>query len=347
MGIDYRRRYPDFYTENTPFVMWVNKYTPGVDRVIDSGRLFARGYLGPNATTYGTIYALNQTDPRSVANSLAPSDLCPNYNDNGGGDYATTWADIYLPPIADRINTLLTGLEFNTSDVNIFPYLCGYETQITGTRSPWCSVFTEQEIAAYEYAQDIRYWYGTGLGTDLEKNLMLPFLSQIIQTFVNGPNTTYPQADNSTFAPNPLTATFANDGQISQLAAGLGVFDDQPDLPSTHILHNRTYRSTNVNPMRGTINFERMNCGRDEQGEGGELFMRIKLNDAVYPVAHCQSGPGRSCPLGEYQELIEGKLEAFGGWFEECGVPEGTPKGVEAENTFLTELVPWAEVVRP
>jgi len=82
--------------------------------------------------------------------------------DNSGGANATTWANIYVPPIVTRINKLLQGLQFNSSDVTVFPYLCGFGTQITGRRSPWCDVFTEEETLQYEYAQDIRYWYGTG-----------------------------------------------------------------------------------------------------------------------------------------------------------------------------------------
>jgi acid phosphatase len=62
-----------------------------VFRVVDSARLFARGYTGPNSTDESHVVVLNQTDPRSIANSLAPSDLCPLYNDNGGGVNATTW----------------------------------------------------------------------------------------------------------------------------------------------------------------------------------------------------------------------------------------------------------------
>jgi len=341
MGVDYRHKYPDFYRENEPFVLWANMYTG--PRVIDSARLFARGYLGPNATSVGKVYAINQTDPRSVANSLAPSDLCDNYIDDPAGN-STAWADVYLPPIAARINSQLDGLTFTTGDVSIFPYLCGFETQITGARSPWCDVFTEAEILQYEYAQDIRYYYGNGPGTSLNSNLMLPFLTAIIERFTDGPNATYHSSssnNSSTFHPNPLIATFANDGQISQLAAATGVFDHQPPLPITYMPEDRTYKATNINPMRGTVGFERLNCG------SAGLFVRVKFNDAVYPVADCQSGPGRSCPLDEYRALIEGKSEAFGDWQEQCGNPEG--ERVEgAETTFLRDLgLPFVFAVEP
>lgn len=312
--------------------------------MVDSARLFARGYLGPNVTTVGSVYVLNQTDPRSVANSLAASDLCKNYDDNSGGDDATTWANIYLPPIANRINSLVHGLNFTTSDVSLFPYLCGFESQITGKTSPWCSVLTESETLDYEYAQDIRYYYGTGPGTDLEKNLMLPFLTALIQRFVDGPNASYTNANGtSPFTPNKLTATFTNDGQINQLAAAVGVFDSQAPLPATRRPNNRLFKASNFVPMKGTIGFERLNCG----SKG--LYMRIKLDNVVYPVANCQGGPGKSCKLSEYQKLIEKKNKAFGDFEEACGIANTSvvPVGQE-KTTFLTDLgLPFEYVIKP
>lgn len=313
---------------------------------MDSARLFARGHMGPNATVDGSVYVLNQTDPRSVANSLAPSDLCATYDDNSGGDNATIWADLYLPPIVERINSLLDGLQFNTSDVVLFPYLCGFETQITGRRSPWCDTFTETEILQYEYAQDIRYWYGSGLGAQawVDKYLMLPFLTDLVQVFVDGPNASYTNANSSKpFRPNPLIATFTNDGQINQLAAAIGVFDDQLELPATEVLANRTFRASNFVPMRGTIGFERLNCGP------WGLFMRLKLDDQVYPVPSCQGGPGRSCPLKEYQSIIASKSAAFGDFEVACAIANTSvvPIGQD-RTTFLTDpSLPWEYAVKP
>lgn len=134
-------------------------------------RLFARGYLGPNST-YGDIYVLKSNVPESIANSLAPSDSCPTYNDNGGGDNLTTWNNLYLPAVTKRINSHIkpTGsvpFSFTDSDVTNFPYLCGFETQITGRRSPWCNIFTDDELRKYEYAQDLRYYYGSGESSHL------------------------------------------------------------------------------------------------------------------------------------------------------------------------------------
>lgn len=157
MGTTWRLRYPDLYEYNTPFAMWANWYKSS-PRVRDSARLFAQGFVGPNATELSTIYALNSSDPSSWMNSLATSDLCKAYKDEGGSPYKDEWDQIYLPPIRSRLNAMIHGgFNFTQWDVSIIPYLCGFETQITGRRSPFCDLYTEEEILQYEYAQDLRY----------------------------------------------------------------------------------------------------------------------------------------------------------------------------------------------
>jgi acid phosphatase len=54
------------------------------------------------------------------------------------------------------------NLTLTDSQVSIFPYLCGFESHITGSVSPFCGIFTKKEIQQYEYRQDLRYYYGTG-----------------------------------------------------------------------------------------------------------------------------------------------------------------------------------------
>lgn len=267
MGATWRLRYPDLYEYNTPLDMWSNWYSSS-PRVRDSARMFAHGFLGPNATELGTIYALNSSDPNSWMNSLAPSDLCPAYKDQGGSPHIDQWQSIYLPPIVSRLNADMIGnFSFTQQEVSIIPYLCGFETQIVGKRSPFCDIFTEEEILNYEYAQDLRYWYGTGLGTDIEKFQMLPTLEMLVKRFVDGPDMTY-NLRNSTFRAPNIMASFSNDGQINQLIAASGVFDNEPQLPSNRTLPGRKFRASRLTPMRGTITFERLICSTSGTAPG-------------------------------------------------------------------------------
>jgi acid phosphatase len=360
MGTTWRLRYPDLYKYNTAFTMWANYYTSG-PRVRDSARLFAQGFVGPNATDLTTIYALNASDPASWGNTLAPSDLCKAYNDEAGGPAKDTWDSMYLPPIAARLNGKIQGLNLTTSQVDQIPYLCGFETQITGRRSPFCDIFTEDEILQYEYAQDLRYWYGTGLGSDIEKYQMLPVVDMTVQRFVDGPDAIY-KTSNGTFAPPKIMANFANDGQINQLAAAIGVFDNQQQLPGNMSLPNRLFRSSQVVKMRGTVAFERLSCPaavhNSTSGTGyahnnynssasGETFMRIRINEVAYPVVGCTSGPGSSCPLSQYQDIIKAKRAEAGDVTKLCNM---TAEGLAPQPTatfFFDNTLPWQSIVKP
>jgi hypothetical protein len=346
MGATYRHRYSELYEYNTPFTMWANYYSSS-PRVRDSACLFARGFLGPNATDLGSIYALNGSDPSSFMNSLATSDLCPAYNDESGGDHKDTWDSIYLPPIQKRLNRLIKGdFQFTQADVSIIPYLCGFESQITGKRSPWCNIFTDEEILQYEYAQDLRYWYGSGLGMDIEKYLMVPVVDGLVKRFVDGPKATYTNSDGSTFVPPKLIVGFSNDGQMNQLVAALGVFDKEPQLPGNRMPRDRKFVASRFVSMRGTAGFERLSCSK--RGRGTETYVRIRLNNVVYPVAGCQSGPGKSCPLKEYQKLIQGKLAQAGNFSKICNVTNPAIPGDVNSATFFTDVtLPFQTLVKP
>lgn len=423
MGATWRLRYPDLYKYNTPFTMWSNYYNSS-PRVRDSARMFAQGFLGPNATDLGTIYALNSSDPASWMNSLAPSDLCPAYKDNGGSPYIDQWASIYVPPIAARLNAKINGnFNFTASEVTIIPYLCGFETQITGKRSPFCDIFTEEEILQYEYAQDLRYWYGAGLGTDIEKLQMLPTLDMLVRRFVDGPDKTY-TLRNSTFQAPNIIASFSNDGQINQLIAASGVFDNEPQLSGNRTNRDRKFRASRLTPMRGTIAFERLLCGgpgsspsspvssvpvyshsrapssipgfshsqapssvaaadliygqgyshgdsitvstptatpgyaaapsdgespqkRDVSPPPTATYIRVILNDVVYPVANCNSGPGASCPLAQYQKLVQSKIAKAGSVTKFCNTTNPAFSGEPKSNFFMDNTLSWANAIKP
>ncbi|EAW06805.1 putative histidine acid phosphatase [Aspergillus clavatus NRRL 1] len=341
-GVDLRFRYPSFYEDNTPFLLWANDY----QRTIDSARLFARGYLGSNSS-YGDIHVITAGAETATGNSLATSDMCPTFKDVSGGSYASTWDDTYLPAITKRLNRKISGnLTLTDAQVSTFPYLCGFETQITGSTSPWCDVFTEKEILQYEYRQDLRYYYGTGPGAGNNMTVMLPVLQGIVNLLEDGPAATANTSTGANKLP-PLIVAFTHDNQINELASLLGVFDEQKPLPADKMDKNRIYVSSRVNPMRGTIAFERLRC--TSQGKD-TVNVRIRLNDAVYPVPSCRSGPGKSCPLDQYAELVVKKRKQYGSFASVCGLPDGnvTTAGVDGAVTFFRDLtLPFMRVVKP
>lgn len=247
--------------------------------------------------------------------------------------------------------------------------------------SPFCDTFTQEELDQYEYHQDLRYYYGVGPAADVASKMMVPYLSSLMERFVEGPDAEGIAADGSSFKLPKLIMNFLNDGQLNQLAAAIGVFDEQEPLPTDHIQEDRLWRSSRISPMRGTIAFERLNC-RVGGGGGGnttepttttsracvprptagagarmarrvdsgqarnETFVRIRLNEAVYAVPSCQDGPGKSCPVAEYAKYVSDKLEANGDFATICNATDPATPAEALGASFLTNLAqPHLKVV--
>ena len=180
---------------------------------------------------------------------------------------------------------------------------------------------------------------------------MLPVIAGLVQRFVDGPDVTYKTSNNGTFKPNNVIANFANDGQINQILAGIGVFDNEPPLPANRTLPERKFRVSRFVTMRGTVALERLSCsaaahtGYSTGNATSETYVRVKLNDVVYPVANCASGPGESCPLGQYQRIIEGKMDAVGDFKTACNSTNDAFAAKPTATFFKDNTLPFGKVV--
>ncbi|KAI9172358.1 putative inactive purple acid phosphatase [Paramyrothecium foliicola] len=367
LGYSLRTRYPDLYNEGDEFFVWANNYT----RVLQTAQMFVQGYLGPNATTLGKIVSItNKGFIGQLGNTLAPSDMCPTFKDDSSVQTAA-WRSKWLPSFIERLSQYIDGdLKLDDSQWNDFPYICGFESQITGRLSPFCDTFTQEELEAYEYLQDLRYYYGVGPGADVASKMMVPFLSSLVDRFVEGPVAEGKRPDGSSFKLPKLLMNFLNDGQLNQLATAIGVFDEQEPLPTDRIPEDRLWINSRISPMRGTIAFERLTCrasngttpvdpqptstpvwstvsgtscivrptATPSPAPKEESFIRIRINEAVYPVPSCQDGPGKSCGVKKYAKYVSDKLEAQGSFTKICNVTDPAAPTKVLGAGFLTDL---------
>lgn len=93
--------------------------------------------------------------------------------------------------------------------------------------------------------------------------------------------------------------------QMNELATALGVFTPLQPLSPSKMDSNRLYVSSRINPMAGRVAFERMTC------KAG-VYVRVRVNDAVYPLKECRSGPGKMCELKEFGKVIKAKVDKGG-----------------------------------
>ncbi|KAJ5089430.1 phosphoglycerate mutase-like protein, partial [Penicillium argentinense] len=354
LGYQLRARYPDFYEDGNPFFVWANQYQNPINesRVVQTARAFVNGYLYEFADAYGTVVSVNSTGSvNAIGNSLGPSDACPEFSSiSSGGNKFTDFDATWVPKALKRINSLVSGnLTFDETDILFFPYLCGYESQITGNLSPWCGVFTEDELRNYAYSQDLSYYYSVGPGADGPAPvLFLPFLESLTELLIKGPGQTGIEAGGNDFTVPNLIMAFLNDNQIAEMTASMGVFDHEDPLPDTHIPAHHLYQIAHFITMRGTVTFEVLDCGSgSSHHSSGGPYIRVLFNDAVYPIVGCHDGPGKSCLLSEYVALIK-KSRVAGNFTDYCIVTSpGYPETVAGASFFTDLSLDFLTFVKP
>lgn len=127
-----------------------------------------------------------------------------------------------------------------------------------------------------------------------------------------------------------------HDGDIIPMLAALNLFPENHDLPTSHVVDDRGWKTSQVTPMGGRVIFERLACSASASGKKSsnpdeETFVRINVNDGIVPFGECHSGPGQSCPLGQFMEIIRVRGSELHDFRTMCGLDSSAPDRI----TFL------------
>lgn len=246
--------------------------------------------------------------------------------------------------------------------------------------------------------------------------MMLPFLNSLVGLLEQGPGLNGTFANGTEYTLPSILTAFLNDGQIAELGAATGVWDNQTVLSGSEIPADWKYIASHFVTMRGTVAFERMTCSspsavekRDQSGKRfaasdspssttstfssvtapssiytptgysnttvptnalgpnansttstsvptftpiastPATYIRILLNDAVYPLPACRSGPGSSCLLSTYVSIISNKFEVAGSFYDNCNVTNSAipTDGVKGASFFRDAGESWLAEVAP
>jgi acid phosphatase len=167
-GVKLRTRYKDLLDEalrSTPISFWASDS----ERVIDTARYFGTGFFGIDWKDQATLQVIPETAERG-ADTLTPGRTCLRYRENAdayGHDYGYRMMDelrsVYEPAIIDRLAKHNPRFPFIEDEIFTMQMICGFETIVKG-ESPWCSVFTHDEMQSFEYARDVIHYYRAGPG---------------------------------------------------------------------------------------------------------------------------------------------------------------------------------------
>ncbi len=196
--------------------------------------------------------------------------------------------------------------------------LCGFETLVRGS-SPWCDVFTHADWRNFEYARDVIHFYRAGPGNAFGPVMGWLWLNATATLLAEGPGA------------GPLFFSFVHDGDVVPMLAALELLRDEELLPVTRVVDARRWRTSAVTPMGGRVIFERLAClagvVTSEKTNGGgrrneDVFVRINVNDGIVAMPECKDGPGKSCSLNRFLDIVKRRGREVGDFREKCGLEE-------------------------
>jgi hypothetical protein len=223
--------------------------------------------------------------------------MCPN----AGSSAVQTaeWRAVYAPPITARLNSWAPGANLTGSETSALISLCAFHTAASASAtdstlhnlSPFCSLFTQSDFAAYDYGADLDKYYYTGYGAALGLGRVqgVGYANELLARLTRTPvhdgtqtNRTL-DADPATFPlDRTIYADFSHDNTMVAIFGALGLFVQPRPLSTTKPDAQRTWRTHEMVPFSGRMVVEKLVCG-----SGLREYVRILVNDALQPLSFC------------------------------------------------------------
>lgn len=264
-------------------------FTSSNKRVYDTAVNFASG-LGRGINS--SIQTLSEKAFMG-ANSLTPASSCYTWDADERYDVLGNFSTQYLKDISSRLTKENKGLNITQKDVQLLFQWCAYEINVRGY-SPMCEIFTEEDFIQYSYWNDLQGYYEDGPGNSVIKPIGSVLFNASVELLK--------QSDD---LENKIWLNFAHDTDIENYLATVGLFDNGEELNSSYVpFRDHVYHKAWMVPMGARIYTEKFQCGN-------ESFVRYIVNDAVIPIESCSSGPGFSCPMNDFIDYSNKRLEGL------------------------------------
>ncbi|KAL2313890.1 Thiamine-repressible acid phosphatase pho4 [Schizosaccharomyces pombe] len=270
--------------------------TAAQERVVDSAEWFSYGMFGDDMQNKTNFIVLPEDDSAG-ANSLAMYYSCPVYEDNNIDENTTeaahtSWRNVFLKPIANRLNKYFdSGYNLTVSDVRSLYYICVYEIALRDN-SDFCSLFTPSEFLNFEYDSDLDYAYWGGPASEWASTLGGAYVNNLANNLRKGVNNA---SDRKVFL------AFTHDSQIIPVEAALGFFPDitpEHPLPTDKNTFTYSLKTSSFVPFAGNLITELFLCSDNK------YYVRHLVNQQVYPLTDCGYGPSGAsdglCELSAY-----------------------------------------------
>ncbi|KAH8302089.1 hypothetical protein KR044_002692 [Drosophila immigrans] len=255
----YQRYFPNVLPNKYNNTYYLFRHTD-TQRTTESFKGFAEGLFGDNKV------ALAVDIPEQDL-LLRPYDYCPdfknkNYKGEGSEYQKFRTSSIWNQTMAD-IAKRLGFTVLAEDDIKLMFDICRYEQawQVDRT-SVWCAVFLPEQVSVLEYAEDLKYYYGSGYG--FEENTR--FNCRAVQDML--------ARLSSPVSPH-VVAYFAHSTGLQTLLAALGVNKDDVALRADNYdsMSSRRWRTSLLGPFAGNFVAVKYECPTELEREKVVFFL--------------------------------------------------------------------------
>ncbi|KAJ3100142.1 PHOsphatase [Phlyctochytrium planicorne] len=328
-----QKTYP-FLVKDTSSITW---QATNVSRALASGESFIKELLKDKKDRTAAISFLQSaTVPQAIDADLRPFDACQNYinaSETAKADPPEkAFSKSQFPAIATRLSQALeTTTPLTIDDVASMFNMCAFQNTLQGDQSQFCSLFTDAELAQFDFFQDLKNNADEGYPLAINEKLACSLLTTI-------DNNMKLASDDKCGSPKAVFK-FAHEETVLPILTTLGLFKDEiplsPKMTPDQIA-SRKLKFADVSPFAGNIIFELQDCGSSKKKD---LKVRVLVGQREVVVPGCKSA---TCPIKEFRSALEGKI---GCDFDKdvCGNKVGSVGG---SATFKTlEEIPFDQVL--
>lgn len=122
--------------------------------------------------------------------------------------------------------------------------VCSFETAWNKFHlSPWCSLLDASTVRAFEYLEDLKYYWIDGYGYDITHRQACPVIGDIVKHI--DPTSVEPRA----------TFYFSHSGAILKLLAHLGLYKDDFKLTANDFNRERKWKVSEIDAFGSNLFF--------------------------------------------------------------------------------------------
>ncbi|THH09202.1 hypothetical protein EW146_g8750 [Bondarzewia mesenterica] len=332
LGVGFRVKYGDLLKGSNDLPVF---RTTSQERMVDSALQFSAGFFGVQQYQ-ASYHQLIEIEENGFNSTLAPYYQCPNAINNiaaFGNIQAGKWAAIYAAPTVKRLSKYIKGVNLTTTDIVAMQSTCAYETVALGY-SAFCNLFTEEEWKAYEYFNDLLFWYSYGPGNPAVAAQGIGWVQELISRLTKTRITTFDTSVNGTVVSSnisfpldqPIFVDATHDTVISAIATAMNLtsLSANGPLPTDHIPKNQTWIVPNIAPFASRLVGQVLSCAASDT----PTHIRFVLNDGVVPltgILGCEADKDGLCALDAFVSGVRARIDEVDYQFDcfaEYAVPD-------------------------